>query len=135
MTSQDALTDRYGAPTPWQRRTVIVLCVLLAAGFLGWLAWVTYDHANPAVDSDLETFEVQGEHAVTARMLIRLRDADVEATCLLRAFAEDHTVVGELSFTPEYAEGEHVERTVRTERRATSVDLIGCTAPGQPRAR
>ena len=43
--------------------------------------------------------------------------------------------VGELSFTPEYGAHQPVERTVRTERRATSVELVGCTAPGERRPR
>jgi hypothetical protein len=44
-------------------------------------------------------------------------------------------VVGELSFTPEYGADQPLEETVRTERRATSLELIGCTAPGQSRPR
>ena len=50
------------------------------------------------------------------------------ASCTLRAFAEDHTVVGELVFVPEDGRS---DQDVRTERRATSVELLGCTAPGQ----
>ena len=66
---------------------------------------------------------------------MRLKDESVHATCLLRAFAEDHAVVGELSFTPEYGAEQPLVQTIRTERRATSVDLVGCTAPGEPRPR
>ena len=54
------------------------------------------------------------------------------ASCTLRAFAEDHSTVGELAFEP--VDGRN-EVTLRTERRATSVTLLGCTAPGQPRPR
>ena len=78
-------------------------------------------------------YDVVSEHEVAATVRIELADSDVEATCLLRAFAEDHTVVGDLSFTPT-ASG-RTEQTVRTERRATSVELLGCTAPGQNRPR
>ena len=48
------------------------------------------------------------------------------ASCLLRAIAEDHTTVGEVAFEP--VDGRN-EVSVRTERRATSVELVGCTAP------
>ena len=133
MTSQDILADRYGAPTPWRRRSLIGACAVVALVFLGWLAWATYDHATPAVESALVTFSVDGEHRATARMEIRLKDADVRATCLLRAYAEDHTVVGELNFTPERSGLD--EQSIRTERLATSVELMGCTAPGQNRPR
>ena len=134
MTAQD-LGNRYGAPAPWRRRALIGACVLVAAAFAGWLAWATWDHANPPVESALVSFTVDGEHRATAKVQVTLADADVRASCLLRAYAEDHTVVGELSFTPEYGVDQPVERAVRTERRATSVELIGCTAPGAPRPR
>ncbi|MFC4783387.1 DUF4307 domain-containing protein [Nocardioides sp. MAHUQ-72] len=135
MTTQDTLGDRYGAPAPWRRRAVIALSVVVAAAFLGWLGWTAWEHSTPAVDSEMVGYSVEGEHEATAKVEVRLKDADVEASCLLRAFAEDHTVVGELSFTPEYGADQPLEETVRTERRATSVELIGCTAPGQPRPR
>jgi hypothetical protein len=109
--------------------------VALGVAFLGWLAWTTYAHSTPAVDSDMVTYTIDGEHEVTARVSVSLKDEDVRATCLLRAFAEDHSVVGELSFTPEYGAAQPLEETVRTERRATSLELIGCTAPGQSRPR
>jgi len=135
VTSQDILADRYGTPTPWRRRSMIGACVLVAAVFLGWLAWATYDHATPAVESALVTYSIDGEHRATARMEIRLKDADVRATCLLRAYAEDHSVVGELSFTPTFGAHQPIQRSLRTDRRATSVQLVGCTAPGERRPR
>ena len=114
---------------------MIGACLLLALAFLGWLAWATYEHATPPVESAMVTYSIDGEHQATARMEIRLKDADVRASCLLRAYAEDHTVVGELSFTPEFGARQPVERTLRTERRATSVQLVGCTARGERRPR
>ncbi|HYF73974.1 MAG TPA: DUF4307 domain-containing protein, partial [Nocardioides sp.] len=78
-------------------------------------------------------YDVVGDHEATATVRVDLADPGVEATCLLRAYAADHAVVGELSFTPT-ASG-RTEQTVRTERRATSVELVGCTAPGQERPR
>ena len=129
------LGDRYGAPAPWRRRAVLVASVVVAVAFLGWLGWTTYVHATPDVDSAIVGYDVVDEHTATAQVTVRLKDDTVAATCLLRAYAEDHTVVGELSFTPEYAAKQPLEETVRTERRATSVELIGCTAPGEPRPR
>jgi uncharacterized protein DUF4307 len=133
--SQDTLAHRYGAPAPWRRRILVAASVALGLAFLGWLAWTAYAHSTPAVESDLVTYSVDGEHEATARVAVSLKDPDVRATCLLRAFAEDHSVVGELSFTPEHGADQPLEVTVRTERRATSLELIGCTAPGQSRPR
>ena len=55
-----------------------------------------------------------------------------DASCLVRAYAEDHTVVGDVSFEPK--DGTN-DVTIRTERLATSVERIGCTAEGQNNAR
>ena len=125
------LADRYGAPSRWRRPVTIAVAVTVAVVSLGWLAWTVWFHSTPAVTSDLVSFDVTGDHAIEARLDVRLGDG-VEASCRLRAFAEDHTTVGELAFTP--VEGTN-EVVIRTERRATTVEKLGCTAPGQPRPR
>ncbi|MDI6912171.1 DUF4307 domain-containing protein [Nocardioides sp.] len=133
MSAPTDLADRYGAPAPWRRRVLLGAGAVLAAAALGWLGWTVWAQSTPEVESAMVGYDVVGEHEVAATVRIDLADDDVEATCLLRAFAEDHTVVGDLSFTPT-ASG-RTEQTVRTERRATSVELLGCTAPGQARPR
>jgi hypothetical protein len=50
----------------------------------------------------------------------------------VEALAEDHSIVGELQFRPRSGTN---EVKLRTERIATSVDLLGCTADGQKRPR
>ena len=104
---------------------------VLAVAFLGWLAWATWFHATPAVESELVTFRVVDQHEANAVIEVSLAD-DAQASCRVRALAEDHTVVGEMSFTPR--DGSNAV-SLRTERLATSVDLVGCTAEGQPRSR
>ena len=76
-------------------------------------------------------FRNTSDHETRARLDVVLGDG-VTASCRLRAFAEDHTTVGELAFTPVGGTNEVV---IRTERRATTVEKLGCTAPGQPRPR
>jgi hypothetical protein len=132
VTAATDLADRYGAPGPWRRRVLVGASVVLAAAFLGWLGWTIWAQSTPEVESDLVGYDVVDEHRATAVVQIQVDDG-VEASCKLRAYAEDHTVVGELSFTP--AGSGQTEQTVRTERRATSVELLGCTAPGQNRPR
>jgi len=135
VSAQDTLAERYGAPSPWRRRAVIGVAVVLVAAFAGWLAWAVLEHATPTVRSELETFEVVDDHTVRAVLVVTLDDPDVDASCTLRAIAEDHTTVGELTFTPDPGQGRRQEQTIRTERRATSVEKVGCTAPGQDRPR
>ncbi len=131
-----ALADRYGAPRPGRRPLVVGGVVLLAVAALTWLAWVVLFHGRPQVTSELVGFDVAGQHAVSTQYTVARREADVRATCLLRAYAADHSVVGELSVpvTGDRATAT-VRSTVRTEREATSVQLLGCTAPGQTQAR
>ncbi|GGO71671.1 DUF4307 domain-containing protein [Nocardioides deserti] len=131
--SSDVLAERYGAPTPWRRRAALVGCVVLGVVFLGWLAWTAWSHATPEATSELERFEIVDEHTVDAVVVVKLRDDDVEATCLLRAFAEDHTTVGELEFVPDPALGDRQEQSVRTDRRATALELVGCRTAEQSR--
>ena len=125
------LADRYGAPSPVRRRVLVGVVAVVAALFLGWLAWTAVFHATPAVESELTSYDVVDDGSASAVVTVALAD-DVVASCRIRAFAEDHTTVGELAFEP--VDGRN-EVTLRTERRATSVTLLGCTAPGQPRPR
>lgn len=132
MSQTTDLADRYGAPSPRRRQALIGVSVVLAASFLGWLGWTIWDQSTPDVRSDIVGYRVLDEHHAAATVEVRLRDDDVDASCTLRAFAEDHSVVGELVFTPR--DGRN-EEDVRTERRATSVELLGCTTAEQKRPR
>lgn len=125
------LSDRYGAPARWRRPAAVALAIVLAVVGLTWLGWTAWFHASPDVRSEVVTFEVTGDHQVEARVDVEI-EGDEEASCRVRALAEDKTAVGELAFTPVAGVNEVV---IRTERRATSVEKLGCTAPGQSRPR
>jgi hypothetical protein len=134
-TPAQRLAERYGAPSPWRRGVVIALSAAIALTFAVWLGWTVYEHSTPKVTSELETFSVVDDHTVTAVLVVTLDSADIKASCTLRATAEDHTTVGELTFTPDPDQGPRQVQTIRTDRRATSVESLGCTAPGQDRPR
>jgi hypothetical protein len=129
-----APADRYGRPAAWQRRAVVAGSGLVGVVGLSWLAWTTVFHATPEVSSDLVSWQVVDDHAVTASIDVRVDGDphDLQASCLVRATAADHTVVGEATFVPH--DGRNDVR-VRTERRATSVESVGCTTPDQRRPR
>ena len=131
MTSQAELDDRYGVAPPWRRRLGWAVVAGVAAVFLGWVAWAAWFHGTPEVRSNLVGYSVDPPHRATAVVEVRLGDG-VRATCRLRATAADRTTVGEVSFTP--VEGRN-EIDVRTERRASGVESLGCTSPGQNRPR
>jgi hypothetical protein len=126
-----SLADRYGTPSPVRRRLLIAVVVVVAVAFLGWLAWVAWFHSTPAVQSKLLTYDVVDANRATAVVQVDVDD-DVAATCTVRAYAADHVTVGQVAFEP--VDGRN-RIEVRTDRRATNVTLLGCTAPGQQRAR
>jgi len=125
------IADRYGAPSRSRRPVVIALTVVLAVTALTWLAWTAWFHSTPDASSELVSFEVISNREASATLQVNLDDG-VTASCRVRAYAEDHTTVGELAFTPSVGTNEVV---IRTERLATSVEKVGCTTPGQPRPR
>ena len=132
-----SLADRYGAPSRARQRVVIAASGVLGVVFAAWLGWTALFHGDPEVSSDIVTWSIEDEHTATAEVDVRLSD-DAEATCVLRAYAEDHTVVGEVSFQVDAAaleNGSRLDQEIRTERRATSVELVGCTTPDQQRPR
>ncbi|WP_162599871.1 DUF4307 domain-containing protein [Nocardioides solisilvae] len=131
MSSQADLADRYGAPSPRRRLLLTVVVAAVAAALLGWLAWAAWFHSNPGAKSGQVGYEVVDDHTVTMVLDVVLDDAE-EADCLVRAFSEDKATVGELAFT---AVDGRQEVTVRTERRATSVENLGCRVEGQARRR
>lgn len=126
------LDDRYGrSRSPGRRWALWGGVGLLAAVFVGWVVWAGWIHATPKVESELVGYDVVDVHTATARVEVA-RHTDDPARCLVRATSVDHTPVGELSWVP--VDGRN-DVTIRTEREATSVELVGCTAPGQTRPR
>ncbi len=126
-------TARYpGTPRSQRLGVAAVVAVLVIAG-AGWLLWAAFLHGSPDVTSSLRSYDVTGPHSVEATLDVHLTDPSVTGTCLLRATASDHQVVGELSFPVTGQSDLTLTRTVRTERRATTVELVGCTGPGQRR--
>lgn len=127
--SAQSMTQRYGAPRPQRRRLAIVLGALLALVLFAWAAWAAWLHGSPAIEATLTAYDVIDTHEVRVKVTASFRDEDdPEGTCLLRATAEDHTIVGERNLTGEElqaAEGRWI--SIRTERRATTAALIRCT--------
>jgi hypothetical protein len=133
---QDKRDDqRYGAPSPLRRRLLITVVAVVAVAFVGWVAWAGFFHADPAVSSELLTWDQVDDHETTAVIRVTYGDGWVEADCKVRAIAEDKSIVGEVAFTPAEDEGPDHEVTIRTISRPTAVENLGCTTEGQPRPR
>lgn len=133
MTQQDPrIAQRYAShPSVWPK-FFLAFGLLLSLLLGGWLAWAVWIHSTPEVTSDLTTWKVVDEHSVNVILQVDLRSGAKDPQCLLRAYAEDHTAVGDASFKPTNGRN---DVTIRTERLATSVERIGCTTAGQNDAR
>lgn len=134
VSTQDLLAERYGAPAPWRRPALRTAVAVVALVFGGWLAWVVWEQATPEVASGELTFSIVDDSTATATFMVEVADG-VEATCTVRAYSEDHTIVGSVAFVPEPGATGRVTQEISTDRRATSVELLGCTSPGQSRPR
>ena len=129
------LTHRYGSPRRGPRALVAVVVALVVIAALAWLVWAIVLNSSPQVRSALVSFDVRGQHSAVARFSVVRSGRDVRASCLLRAYAEDHSVVGErhVAVGPQQPASTTLASSVRTERKATSVELIGCTTAEQKR--
>ncbi len=116
--------------------TVLALVVTVVV-LLGWAVWNAMAWSRPEVTSSLVSYDVVDDHTATATFRVVRRTSDVEASCLLRAKAADHVNVGELNVTvgPGGERAQTRTQSLRTERLATTVEVVGCTAEGQDRRR
>lgn len=123
-----SLTQRYGTDRRRPRWPALVAGGVLVAALLGWAVWAGFLQGTPAISATVTSFDVVSTHEVRVKVAARFRDDEVDGTCLLRATAEDHTIVGELNVTADElraARGTWIP--IRTERRATTATLVRCT--------
>ncbi len=122
------MQERYGTASAGRRVVLIVATSVLAIVFLGWLGWVAWFHSDPAIEAEVVSFNVVDDQRVDVRLATRFRDTDVEGSCLVRATALDHTVVGERNVTVaelRAADGDWIP--VTTFNRANAVEMVRCT--------
>ena len=130
------LQERYRSPRATTRVVALVLIVALVASGMSFLAWAVLFQSTPQVTSRLAAFEFPDDHRAVANVTIERESQFTEASCKLRAISADHTVVGEVVVpVTDGPTKQTMEVEIRTERRATTIQNIGCTAPGQPRPR
>ncbi|WP_344325494.1 DUF4307 domain-containing protein [Streptomyces macrosporus] len=132
MTSaHDGLTrERYGRSADERADRVLkVVGAVLGVVFLGIVGWFGVSYvAGTKVSGELIKFDVASDREVAVHLEIR-KDADVTGVCTLSAVAEDGGEVGRADFTFDQKRTRIDEVvTVRTAGRATTAQLVGCTA-------
>ena len=124
----EILATRYGADRPRRRGLASGLGSVFAVALLAWAIWAASSQHTDPIEADVTAYHVVSSHEVQVKVDARIHGAGTRGTCLVRATAEDHTVVGELSLTTDQlraSRGDWIP--VRTERRATTADVEHCT--------
>ncbi|MGY2873468.1 hypothetical protein ACVW00_000658 [Marmoricola sp. URHA0025 HA25] len=122
-----ALAARYGADRPRRRWVALTLGGLLAAALLAWAVWAGSEQGRDPLEASVSSYRVVSTHEIQVKISAQFHDAGVDGSCLVRATAEDHTVVGELNLTgDQLREDSGRWVSIRTERRATTAIVESC---------
>ncbi|MEU8545215.1 DUF4307 domain-containing protein [Streptomyces sp. NPDC048717] len=105
--------------------TGAVLGALMLA-LLGWFGW--YYVVDSKISAQVIRFEIVSDDEVQVHLEIR-KDQDVTGVCTLRSQSKDGAEVGRKD-VPVDEPGTRLDKiyTVRTTAKATSAELLGCTA-------
>jgi Domain of unknown function (DUF4307) len=95
-TQEFSYEDRYGKVGG--NRWVAYAFAISIVGLL-WIFWAGLHHANPAISSQLISFEVTGEKEISLRYSINRTDPDQVVICTLQALDIDKNVVGQIDDT------------------------------------
>lgn len=126
-TSAELMEQRYGSGRRISRRVIVLTVGALAVLALGWLVWIAWHHANPAIRGELSTYEVVSDHEVRLVIEVR-RNSSASVECTVQAQAESHGIVADQTVTIPAGSDRDVRftATVPTERRATAVTVSNC---------
>ncbi|MGP4003231.1 DUF4307 domain-containing protein [Streptomyces sp. 8N706] len=127
--TREGLPDgRYGRSADARAdRKLKLVGAVLGAALLAVIAWSGASYiSGQDVSGELIKFKVVSDSAVEVHLEVR-KDADTDGVCTLRSQAEDGAEVGRKDIRFE-ERADRVDRvvTVRTTRRATTAELVGC---------
>ncbi|GGO34934.1 MULTISPECIES: DUF4307 domain-containing protein [Streptomyces] len=127
-TALRAPEGRYGRSADERAdRKLKIVGAALGVLLLGVVGWFGYDSiAGSKVSGEIIKFDVVSDKAVEVHLEVR-KDADANGYCTIRSQAENGAEVGRADFRFDQDKG-RVDKTVtlRTTKRATSAELVGC---------
>ena len=82
------LARRYPPPRV-SRGAAIGIIVVVAAVFVGWVAWAGVGLATPAVSGRINSFEIESDTASAFHLTVERRDPSVTAVCRVIAQADN----------------------------------------------
>ncbi|MCX4818996.1 DUF4307 domain-containing protein [Streptomyces sp. NBC_01142] len=102
----------------------------MGVALLAMVGWFGYDYiAGQKISAELIKFDVASDTEVQVHLEVR-KESDATGTCTLRSRAKDGAEVGRLDVRIDQRDEQRIDQVVkvRTTARATSAELVGCTA-------
>jgi hypothetical protein len=109
--------DRYGVRSNKAWITPAIAFALIGGA---WLIWAGLHHANPAIRSELISFNVTSEREISIRYTIDRTDPQQVVICTLTATDQDKNIVGQIDDTI-VAGQSHSEQTTAIPARTAPV--------------
>jgi hypothetical protein len=127
QSTAQSLAQRYRTDRPRRRLVGIALGGLLAAALLAWAVWAASPQGGAPIEAQVTSYDVVSTHETRVKVAAEFEDAGTDGGCLVRATAEDHTIVGEVNLTADELREKRGEWIpIRTERRATTATVVRC---------
>ncbi|MFF2008026.1 DUF4307 domain-containing protein [Streptomyces sp. NPDC058195] len=127
---ETTVESRYGRSADQQAdRKLKIIGSVLGVALIGVVGWIGYDYVSgQGISAEVIKRKVVSDQRVDVHLEVR-KDKDVQGYCTLRARHEDGGDVARKDFRFD----ERTDRidqvlTLRTTARASSVELVGCTA-------
>ena len=128
MQSQEAFdyNDRYGVK---QSRSWVAVALITAVVGVGWITWAGLHHSNPAIRTQLISFVVDSDRAVSVRYSVDRHSTAATTVCTLIARDYDKNIVGQLDQEiPAGLAKVELVTSIPTRSKAVNADVSSCRA-------
>ena len=116
--------DRYGVT---KSRSWIAVALITAILGVGWITWAGLHHSNPAIRTQLITFVVDSDRAVSVRYSVDRHSNEAATICTLIARDYDKNIVGQIDEEiPAGTSKVELVTVVPTRSEAVNADVSSC---------
>ena len=126
MQPQEAFdyNDRYGVK---QSRSWIAVALITAVVGVGWITWAGLHHSNPAIRTQLISFVVDNDRAMSVRYSVDRHSTSATTVCTLIARDYDKNIVGQIDQEiPAGLSNVELVTVVPTRSEAVNADVSSC---------